>query len=71
MAQKVVSSNPDKDQLTSEKLSVYAANGCLFESGKDMAAKGEGWSPPFNALPRIQWASNRHCPIIEYACLLP
>ena len=24
-----------------------AVNGTFFESGKDKAAKGEGWTPPF------------------------
>ena len=33
-----------------------------FESGKDKAAKGEGWAPLSFAVPMIQWDSNSHCP---------
>ena len=33
-----------------------------FESGKDKAAKGEGWAPLSFAVPKIQWDSNSYCP---------
>ena len=37
--------------------------GDLFRiRGADKAAKGEGWAPPLIAVPKIQWASNPHCP---------
>ena len=39
-----------------------AVNGYLFKSGKDKAAKGEGFAQPFISLPKIQWDSNPHCP---------
>ena len=35
----------------------------FFELGKDRAAKGEGWAPPFISCAKIQWDSNLHCPL--------
>ena len=44
MVLKVVGSNLD---WTSHGLTNPAVNGYLLESGKDKAAKGEGWALPF------------------------
>ena len=43
-------------------LSTQQKMGTFFELGKDKAAKGEGWAPPFISCPKIQWDSNPHCP---------
>ena len=34
----------------------------FFELGKDKAAKGEGWAPPFISCAQDKWDSNPHCP---------
>ena len=36
--------------------------GNFFESGKNKAAKGAGWAPPFFAVPTIQCDSNPTAP---------
>ena len=43
-----------------------AVNWYLFESGTVKAAEGEGWTPP--TMPKIQCASNTHCPHGYYGC---
>ena len=48
-------------------LSTQQKMGTFFELGKDKAAKGEGWAPPFiscaqDTVESIQWDSNPHCP---------
>ena len=58
MVQKVAVSREFEARLLSTQQKI----GTFFELGKDKAAKGEGWAPPFISLPKIQWDSNPHCP---------
>ena len=43
----------------------------FFESGKDVAAKGETWVPLLTAVSKIQWACNPHTAVIGYGKLIP